>query len=134
VRVRTDNKLDREEWLCLPGGRVLKADALDHHCAHDLIGCQDVAWDVAGAIVEFDLDQDSASELIRSVEQSAAAPVDRELLDFYRIAYVAFRLGHARLGVKSAPQLEAVAQRYSRKLGDLLQRSGAGNRLQCLVD
>src|SRR5206468_5416318 len=56
ARVRTDNKLDRTEWLRAPGGRLLKTDGLDHHQAHDLIGCQDIAWDVAGAITEFDLD------------------------------------------------------------------------------
>ena len=61
VRRRTDNKLDRHEWLRTGPGLLIKTDALDHHQAHDLIGCQDVAWDVAGAIVEFDLDQNDCS-------------------------------------------------------------------------
>ena len=49
-RIETDNRLHAWEWLALPDGRLLKADALDHHAAHDLVGCQDVAWDIAGAL------------------------------------------------------------------------------------
>jgi hypothetical protein len=45
--VLTDNRLHRWEWIAAPDGRWLKTDALDHHAAHDLIGPQDIAWDVA---------------------------------------------------------------------------------------
>jgi len=97
VRVRTDNKLDRHEWLRLPSGRLLKTDAVDHHCAHDLIGCQDLAWDVAGVIVEFDLSHAEAAHFMRATERAAGQHVDRELLAFYRLAYCCFRLGRASL-------------------------------------
>src|SRR5205085_11885863 len=30
-RVRTDNRMDRDTWRRLPGGRLLKTDAVDHH-------------------------------------------------------------------------------------------------------
>lgn len=96
-RVRTDNKLDRDEWLRLPGGRLLKTDALDHHQAHDLIGCQDMAWDVAGAIVEFDLADDDIGQLVGATEAAADRRVNNDLLSFYRTAYCCFRLGAARL-------------------------------------
>jgi hypothetical protein len=92
-RVRTDNRLDRDKWLRLPDGRLLKTDALDHHQSHDLIGCQNSAWDVAGAIVEFDLNASEAAELT-----AASGPVvDRSLIDFFLIAYASFRLGQAVL-------------------------------------
>lgn len=97
-RVRTDNKLDREEWLRLPDGRLVKTDALDHHQGHDLIGCQDPAWDVAGAIVEFGLDAAQADRLIAA----AGLTIDRQLLAFDRLAYCAFRLGQAELGGSNA--------------------------------
>src|SRR3954447_3739354 len=54
-RMETDSRLHVWEWLQRDDGRLLKTDALDHHAAHDLVGCQDVAWDVAGAMVELDL-------------------------------------------------------------------------------
>ena len=53
-RVETDNRLHRWEWLAGPS-RLLKTDAVDHAAAHDLVGCQDIAWDVAGAEVELGL-------------------------------------------------------------------------------
>jgi hypothetical protein len=109
-RVRTDNRLDREKWLRPPDGRLLKTDALDHHQAHDLIGCQDLAWDVAGAIVEFGLDSAGADRLVAAVGR----PVDPGLLAFSRLAYAAFRLGQARISGGDS-------RRYERALHLLLQ-------------
>jgi len=93
--VVTDNRMAAHEWLRLPGDRLLKADALDHHQGHDLIGCQDIAWDVAGAAVELDLAADEVEQLRSRLDVSPA------LLDFYRIAYRAFRLGAHRMSAAS---------------------------------
>ena len=111
-RVRTDNKLDRHEWLRLPNGRLLKTDALDHHCAHDLVGCQDATWDIAGAIVEFDLTEPQSAQLVAATESSAGRHIDPELLSFYRLAYCCFRLGRASLGGEriAAERYAAAAQ------------------------
>jgi hypothetical protein len=102
ARVRTDNRLDRDHWRRLPDGRLMKTDALDHHCAHDLIGCQDVAWDVAGGTVEFELDHREAERLAQATEDASGRQIDRELLDFYSIAYCCFRLGQASLASDEA--------------------------------
>ncbi len=107
ARVRTDNKLDRAEWKRLPDRRLLKTDALDHHQTHDLVGCQDIAWDVAGAIVEFDLDGQEADRLIAAT----ACAIDADLLDFYRVAYPAFRLGQATLCGGNADRYSRVLRR-----------------------
>jgi hypothetical protein len=93
ARVRTDNKLDRREWLRDRDGRLLKTDALDHHQAHDLIGCQPPEWDVAGAIAEFALGTGQTDRLIAAT----GLPIDAPLLAFFRLAYRAFRLGQAVL-------------------------------------
>lgn len=113
ARVRTDNKLDRKEWLRLPDGRLLKSDALDHHVSHDLIGCQPVEWDVAGAAIEFDLEDNETDELI----SATALPIDRALVRFFRVAYAAFRTGQAAL---ASDHSEA---RYGAKLRSLLQQT-----------
>lgn len=117
-RVRTDNKLDRGEWLRSPDGRLLKYDALDHHQAHDLIGCQDAAWDIAGAIVEFELDASDRGRLI----MSSGCTVDADLLQFYQFAYCAFRLGRAHLAAAaggSSHRLQHDVDRYRRATIDL---------------
>jgi hypothetical protein len=127
VRVCTDNRLLPHEWF-RTSGRVLKTDALDHHVGHDLIGCQDMAWDVAGAIVEFELDVPAATLLIDLVEHSGGRHVDPELLAFYGLAYLAFRTGQATLGADSLDESERErlrrdASRYRRHLEQLLQES-----------
>lgn len=93
--VCTDNRMAAHEWLRLPSGQLLKADALDHHAAHDLIGCQDIAWDLAGAAVELHLAPPDVEAL------RVALDVDPALLAFYRIAYLAFRIGAHRMSAAS---------------------------------
>lgn len=96
VRVRpaqTDNRLQPWEWLADGEGRLFKADETDHCAAHDLIGCQDPAWDVAGAISEFELNPDEAEGLRRAVGRAAGREIDPDLLAFLQLAYEAFQLG-----------------------------------------
>jgi hypothetical protein len=124
-RIPTDNKLDRDEWLRTQDGRLIKTDALDHHCAHDLVGCQDIAWDVAGAMIEFDLDHVSADAVVGC----ANLDVDPELLQFCLVAYCAFRLGRARIGGEPA-----AAARYAARLRRLLQLAPSAKPLKSLVD
>jgi hypothetical protein len=75
-RVETDNRMQAWEWLWAPDGRQLKTDALDHHDGHDLIGCQDIAWDVAGAAIEFDLSDAQRDELCAVVERQSGRALD----------------------------------------------------------
>ncbi|THD80660.1 MAG: hypothetical protein E7812_07995 [Phenylobacterium sp.] len=91
--IHVDGRLHRWEWLTLPDGRLIKTDALDHSAGHDLVGCQDVAWDVAGARVELDLDDDETAELCAIVARVCDRPIDEALLDFLDIAYPAFQAG-----------------------------------------
>ncbi|MGY0782593.1 hypothetical protein ACW7BC_32400 [Azospirillum argentinense] len=87
-RVITDNRLHIWEWLRTTDGRLLKTDSLDHADAHDLIGCQDIAWDVAGAIVEFSLAAAEADRLCDAVGAS------KRLVAFHLPCYLAFQIGY----------------------------------------
>lgn len=118
--VRIDGRLAAHEWLRLSSGRLLKADALDHHQSHDLIGCQDIAWDVAGAAIELDLAHDEIAEL------ELALAVEPELTAFYRTAYAAFRLGAHRLsetmvGPEEATRHQLAARRFESALVDAVE-------------
>lgn len=119
--VETDNKPHAWEWLVLPDGRLLKADAVDHHDAHDLIGCQDVAWDVVGAAVELNLDAAEQIILAEYVARASGHAVSVPLMDFYRPCYLAFQLGHHTLAASAleglvpeeAARLRRAAERYA---------------------
>lgn len=109
--VRTDGRLQAHEWLRLPSGQLIKADALDHHRAHDLIGAQDIAWDQAGAAIELGLHLSPASPALEA---------------FYRVAYCAFHIGAHELGksmspVAEAPRHDKALARYRSALVDAVE-------------
>jgi len=118
-RVETDNRMHAWEWIA-HCGRILKADACDHCAAHDLVGGQDIAWDIAGA--EFELGMDTQA-LSRIVARASGREVHPELLAFMRPCYLAFQLGHASLAAEAlaaipdeAARLRSLAARYARLL------------------
>ena len=74
--VRIDGRLHAWEWLVLADGSLLKTDAIDQAAGHDLIGCQDIAWDVAGAAVEFALSSAATEAHRGAVAAEAGRPVD----------------------------------------------------------
>jgi hypothetical protein len=125
-RVQTDNRLHLWEWLLDRDGTLLKTDALDHCAAHDLVGCQDVAWDVAGTVIEFDLDPEEEAELQTRVGQEAGRPVDTDLLRFLAPCYAAFQLGAWSMARATdgdpdeAVRLDREVSRYARHLRRLL--------------
>lgn len=126
IPIAIDGKLDRCEWIAGVSGRLFKADALDHDAGHDLIGPQDMAWDLAGAAVEWELDAAGQARLLNAMSRLGAPPVDRGLLDFFLLCYAAFRLGAATLaaGIQAddrdrainRARISALSQRLSRML------------------
>jgi len=127
-RIETDNRMHRWEWLAGPNGALLKTDALDHCAAHDLVGCQDMAWDVAGAAIEFDLDEAEEAELCALAGREAGRPVDLGLLRFLAPCYAAFQLGSWTMARASdgdpdeAMRLDREIARYARHLRRFLSR------------
>src|SRR5262249_38728081 len=109
--IAQDGRLQPHEWIVTPDGTLLKTDAVDHHLGHDLVGPQDIGWDVAGLEAEWALD---AHEL-RLVEEVLARRTGRrlspELLGVYRIAYRAFRMGQLWMGADRAGRSSEVGAR-----------------------
>jgi hypothetical protein len=91
--IDTDNRLHRWEWIVGADGRIIKTDALDHSAAHDLVGCQDVAWDIAGAAVEFDLSLFERDQLAKIVASEAGYETRPELIGLFEIFYLGFQTG-----------------------------------------
>jgi hypothetical protein len=95
-----DGRMLPHEWVRTDHG-FFKADALDHHDDHFYPGPQDIAWDVAGTCLEFGLEGDARRGfLTRYVRESGDAAIARRL-PYHAVAYLAFRLGYARLAAES---------------------------------
>jgi len=117
-RVDTDNRMHAWEWL-VSQERILKADALDHSEAHDLIGHQDIGWDIVGATVELGLNAEEAFRLCIVVEQESGYPVHPEILSFMRPCYLAFQMGAHIMAAQAlgesreSDRLRRAADRYA---------------------
>ena len=103
TRVGVDGRMLPHEWLLTADG-WLKADALDHHDDHFYPGCQDIAWDIAGAAVEFGFD---ARVLAARYLREVTDPGLRSRLAFHTLAYTAYRAGYSGMF-----GLEAQRRRY----------------------
>jgi hypothetical protein len=120
--VETDNRLHAWEWLVRSDGRLLKCDALDHHAGHDLVGCQDIAWDVVGATVELELPASAQARLCAALERASGRALDPQLSALLTPCYLAFQLGFwtmaagAALGPEEAARLWRAAERYAARL------------------
>jgi hypothetical protein len=127
--VATDNRLHRWEWLRAEDGRILKGDALDHCEAHDLVGCQDIAYDVVGAVVEFAWYGAARKAFLRHFEGHSRSALNPALLAFYLPCYVAFQLGSFTMACDSVPEysperarLQDEADRYATALLEVAGR------------
>jgi hypothetical protein len=92
--VRLDARMQPYEWLRTEGGYI-KTDAFDHHDDHFLPGCQDIAWDLAGASVEMELDRGSRQFVMEQYQRLSGDWSIAERLPYYTMAYLAYRLGYA---------------------------------------
>lgn len=120
-RIDSDNRLHAWEWIRSRDGQLIKADALDHSAGHDLIGAQDVAWDIAGATVEHALSENETAELCGLVTEGCGRAINPDLLAVLKICYLAFQLGlwtTSAEGTEGAEQVRlfGFSRRYRRAL------------------
>lgn len=117
--VEIDGRMLPHEWMECENG-FLKTDATDHNADHFFPGCQDIAWDVAGTLAEFDWNDDAKQYFINRI-----ASHDRSIrsrLSFYAIAYLSYRLGYSKMaadvlcGSPDGARFSALKERYMNML------------------
>lgn len=119
--VEVDGRMHPVEWLLTKKG-YRKADTLDHHSDQFFPSSQDIAWDIASAIVEFDMSPMESRYLVSKYSVSAKDAVDAVRLRLYMIAYLAFRLGYASFaaeelaGTPEGPRFSEKAALYAGRL------------------
>ncbi|MEF0943698.1 hypothetical protein [Rhizobium sp. BR 362] len=122
-RVDTDNRLHAWEWLLKDDGSLLKTDALDHNGAHDLIGCQDIAWDIAGACVEFDLSSAERTRLAEIIARKVDSELREDVLTVFEASYLGFQIGLWSVASAGDSELETLrVRRTLERYADRLQR------------
>ena len=109
-----DGHMAPHEWIRTPDGRVLKTDAGGHELDRTWTGRQPVLWDLAGAILEWDLDPAMEQELLDGFARAGGYVCAPLALDAYRAAYAAHRIGQVRL----AQDMETDAEERARLDGE----------------
>jgi hypothetical protein len=116
-----DGRMLAHEWIRTAEG-LAKVDALDHHRDHFFPGPQSPAWDLAGAIVELQVDDRASAALLGEYERVSGDRVAAQALPFYKVAYGAFRAGYAAVaaetlaGTDEAARFAHARARYVRAL------------------
>jgi hypothetical protein len=131
--VLVDGRMQPFEWIASSQGDLLKTDAISHGDNHFFPGPCDIAWDLAGAIVEWDLSSEATGFLLRRFKQLSGMDVVQKL-DAYALAYCVFRLGFCKmaastvLGSREESRLEVAYRWYRSKAGKMLDAAtSAGN-------
>jgi hypothetical protein len=109
------------EWIQWADGRLLKIDASSHGDDHFYPGPTDIAWDIAGAITEWQLNPESTDLLITEYQRCSGDKVEFRMVG-YVIAYTIFRLAFAKSGAISVDaenekkRFESQVEYYRRQL------------------
>jgi hypothetical protein len=115
--VLTDGRMQPHEWLVTPGGSILKTDSGSHGDDHFFPGVTDIAWDLAGAIVEWRMNPDDSEAFLETYRRASGDPAATRAADFIT-AYAAFRCAYctmsagALLGSEEQARLEQAARQY----------------------
>ena len=128
--VIADARMMPYEWIVLKDGRMQKLDAADHGDNHFFPGPTDIAWDLAGAVVEWKLNREAADRLLNEYRQITGDAVEKRLPD-YLIAYSCFRMAFAQSAANSVSEpteksrLQQEATRYKTVALKLSERGAA---------
>lgn len=119
--VEVDGRMLPVEWLLTKKG-YKKADTLDHHSDQFFPSSQDISWDLASAIIEFDMNPMEQHYFLSKYSAVARDAVSRDRVRLYMIAYLAFRLGYASFAADElaetheGPRFKNLAWRYAARL------------------
>jgi hypothetical protein len=125
-----DGRMLPHEWLRSERGELLKLDAGSHGDNHFFPGPCDIAWDVAGTIVEWELQGELRDYLVGEYTRRSGDAI-AERLGPYLLAYTAFRMSLSRMAAAAMQGQydEALLQRDYKRYRAQAQRLRQQSRL-----
>jgi hypothetical protein len=121
-----DGRMPPHKWTTVGDNHWLKLDGSTHGDDHFFPGPTDIAWDLAGVCLEWDLSTSAREFFLREYSRLSGDSPEARLPD-YELAYAAFRLGWSRMAAASVAdsaeerRLLREAERYSSSLRHLVQ-------------
>jgi hypothetical protein len=124
--VITDGRMNPHEWILRHSGQLIKTDGVDHGDNHFFPGPCDIAWDLAGVAVEWQLGCEASDFLVEEFRRRSGVDVSPDL-PLYKLAYSVFRCGFCKMAISTvngSPEEQRLldAYRHYRTIGyDLVQ-------------
>jgi hypothetical protein len=121
-----DGRMAPHEWIRSEDGRLIKVDASQHGDDHFLPGPTDIHWDLAGAIVEWNMDAAAEQYLLSRFRANSGINLDRAQV--FSLAYSVFRASYCKMasiatGIESEkPTLERAYRFYREKIKDSVRQ------------
>jgi hypothetical protein len=109
--VIADGRMAPHKWIDSDGA-LMKVDSAIHGDDHFFPGPTDIAWDLAGAIIEWDLNSDSADYLLDCYYRSSGDDAS-ERISGYLLAYSIFRTAYCKMASASMQGSEEEARLLS---------------------
>jgi hypothetical protein len=115
--VLADGRMQPHEWLCTPQGKILKTDSGSHGDDHFFPGFTDIAWDLAGAIVEWKMNPAQAETFLETYRRASGDDASSRIADFIT-ANAVFRCAYCLMAAKAIhgneeqERLERAAMQY----------------------
>lgn len=115
--VIADGRMQPHEWLFNADGKLLKTDSGSHGDDHFFPGATDIAWDLAGAIVEWQMNEQQTAEFLDRYHRASGDDASARIDDFIK-AYAVFRLAYCLMvanamnGSDEQPRLQRAADVY----------------------
>lgn len=97
--VIVDGRMQPHEWI-VNSDRFVKVDGCSHGNDHFFPGPTDVAWDLAGAAVEWRLGRDATKFLLNEFRRRSGDNVSGRFAA-YVLAYTVFRLGYCSMALST---------------------------------
>lgn len=121
-----DCRMQPHKWIRTGAGSIVKVDGAADGEGHFLPGATDVLWDLAGAIVEWNMNPD-AQEYLLAQFQRRHRRVSKEKLAYFVLAYSVFRLSYCKMAhsstqtVSEKNRLRSAALYYGRMVDRALE-------------
>jgi hypothetical protein len=126
--VIADGRMQPHEWLMTQEGRLLKTDSGSHGDDHFFPGPTDIAWDLAGAIVEWRMNEPQAREFIDRYRCASGDEPSPRINGLIR-AYAVFRAAYCLMAANAMPgsdeeaRLRGAAEEYKEMAAKMESRS-----------
>jgi adenine/guanine phosphoribosyltransferase-like PRPP-binding protein len=98
--VIADGRMQPHEWLLGGEGDLLKTDSGSHGDDHLFPGPTDIAWDLAGAIVEWQMNDQQMTEFLNLYHRASGDDASARIDGFIK-AYVVFRCAYCLMAANA---------------------------------